>query len=361
MNRTGRTRAALAVTAVCAVGLAVPAEAIVRGERIAAATAPWAVSLQDPAGEGAAGSGHYCTGTAIGPRLVLTARHCTEWDRFHAGVVMTGSDDPAAKPGPKTRIARAWVPRVLDEPGAAMAEFGDVAVIETADDLGVPALPLVAPGTVPPQDTLVHAVGYGRASLVDSPKGETALLRRAAMRLYTRSQCSESDLASEPWAMCARPDDGPIGGLVASGDSGGGLIVEGPRGPEVIAVSVTATSGPMRDRVSGFASVDALRGFIASPSSGVELPRPQGVPRIAGTARVGRHVRCDVRFTPRPQRVEVSWYTVTGKRYGLFKSGAKGRKVPASARGARLSCAVVAWAGPDNPTLSDPSKQVVVR
>jgi hypothetical protein len=356
-------RATAAALSLCA-GLAapaVPAGAIVRGERIAAADAPWAVSLQDPRGEGAAGSGHYCSGTAIGPRAVLTARHCVDWERAHASVVMTGSDDPAKAPGPKLRIARTWVPGVLGATGAALERYGDVAVLETTGDLGVPALPLVAAGTVLPADTPVIAYGYGRVSLLDSPSGETALLRRAAMRMYSREQCSESDLAPQSWGLCARPDDGPGGGLVASGDSGGGLVHIGPQGPEIVGVSSTATSGPMRDSVSGFASVAVLRAFVADPRSGVELPRPTGVPRVRGVARVGGRVRCDARFAPRPQRVEVAWFAVRGRSVRALRSGAGALTIPATARGTRVSCVATGWIGADNPAQSERSRSLLVR
>lgn len=353
-----RSAAALGVAAVVALTTAAGAQAIVRGERIGAETAPWAVSIQDPDGSGAAGSGHFCTGTAIGPRLVLTARHCTEHGRFHVARVMTGSADPAKSPGPRVRVARAWIPGLASESGSG-DEPGDVAVLETAADLGVATLPLVPAGTEVAGGEEAWAYGYGRASMVTTPRGETALLRRAQLRLYSPSQCSESDLAPAPWYLCAGPGDGPLAGLVAMGDSGGPLVRQGAQGPEVLAVASMATTGPLHDRVVSYASVERLRGFLADPASGVELPRTAGRTRVAGRPRVGATVRCVQRFTPTVKRVEVSWYTVSGKRYAAVPRASGVRlEVPASARGKRLTCVARGVVGDLNGATGDPARAV---
>lgn len=353
-----RVTAALGTTALVALATAASAQAIVRGERIAAEAAPWAVSIQDPDGNGAAGSGHFCTGTAIGPRLVLTARHCTEDGRFHAALAMTGSADPAQAPGRKVRIARTWVPGLASE-SSSRPEPGDVALLEMAADLDVPALPLVPAGTEIAGGEEAWAYGYGRTSMVASPRGETALLRRAQLKLYSPAQCSESNLAPEPWYLCAGPGDGPLAGLVATGDSGGPLIRQGARGPEVLAVASMGTGGPLHDSVVSYASVERLRGFLADPASGVELPRPVGRTRVAGRPRVGATVRCQQRFAPRVRRVEVAWYTVSGRRFTpIPRADAVRLKVPARVRGKRLTCVARGVAGDLNAAVADAARAV---
>lgn len=353
-----RAVAAFGAAAVVALATAGSAEAIVRGERIGAETAPWAVSIQDPDGSGAAGSGHFCTGTAIGPRLVLTARHCTEHGRFHVARVMTGSADPAQTPGPRVRIARAWIPGLATEAGTG-SQPGDVAVLETAADLGVATLPLVPPGTEVAGGEEAWAYGYGRVSMVETPRGETALLRRAQLKLYSPSQCAESDLAPAPWYLCAGPGDGPAAGLVAMGDSGGPLVRQGAQGPEVLAVASMATTGPLTDRVASFASVERLRGFLSDPASGVELPRTVGRTRVAGRLRVGATVRCVQRFAPKPQQVEADWYAVSGRRFtALRRAGGVRLKVPARARGKRLTCIARGVMGELNGATGDSARAV---
>lgn len=360
-------RGPIATTVVGAVALCcalpVPAGAIVGGERIAAADAPWTVSLQTPDRTGGAhGSGHFCSATVIGPRKVLTARHCTEGTRLHESVVMTGSDDPAARPGRRVTIARAWVSALIRDQGVlfTLREPGDVAVLETTADLGVPALPLSSAGVELPGGEPVTAYGYGRASWVRLPPRETALLRRARMLLYSQAQCDESNLAPASWFLCGGPAAVPGGGVVAMGDSGGTLVREGAAGPELLGVSSTGTDGPLRDRVSGFASVAALRGFIEDPASGVELPRPVGAARVVGRARVGARVRCELRWSPRPERVRVTWVLRAGGDDRVLRSGADGLRLPSSARGRRVSCIATGWSGALNGAQGRRSPQTAV-
>ncbi|HST39059.1 MAG TPA: trypsin-like serine protease, partial [Conexibacter sp.] len=309
------------------------------------------------------GSGHFCSATVIGPRKVLTARHCTEGTRLHEAVVMTGSDDPAARPGRRVTIARAWVSALIRDEGAlfTLREPGDVAVLETTADLDVPALPLSSAGVELPGGEPVTAYGYGRASWVRLPPRETALLRRARMSLYSQSQCDESNLAPAAWFLCGGPAEGqPGAGVVAMGDSGGTLVRQGAAGPELLGVSSTGTDGPLRDRVSGFASVAALRGFIDDPASGVELPRPVGAARVVGRARVGERLRCVARWTPRPERVEVVWVLRTGRAERAFGPKAATVRLPRAARGTRVSCLATGWSGKLNGAEGRRSPQTAV-
>lgn len=315
-----------------------PAGAVVDGERVAIADAPWAVSLET---QSKGRWTHACSATAIAPRRLLTARHCVEHNDVWQRTVVAGSDDPTRTAARRTTtVARVWVPVLLDfdRPGAKLNR-GDLAVVETRGEIGAPALPLSAADTALAAEEPVWAYGFGFTTLDYARQRGPALLRRAFMRLHTPAQCGESDFGDEPTALCGHRGEGAAGGILANGDSGGGLVRLGAAGPELLGVNSAATHGELSDTLSGFASVPALHAFVTDPARGFELPTPLGRPAIRGTARVGKRVRCAARFSRPVRRVQVAWQlTRRGSRPLLFTSGAKPWKVPAAARGRTLAC-----------------------
>ncbi len=301
--RQGTIAALVAGGALVLAGLAPPgARAIVGGERVASAQAPWAASLVSAVGSRRA---HTCSATVVGPRRLVTARHCVEHADLWQDRVVVGSDAPERAPGDGVAIARVWAPVLIDELRGNIAD-SDLAVIETARDLGAPALPLAAAGFVAAPGEPVHAYGFG-ASDRDYARDEPALLRRAAMRMHTPAECGESDFGDSPTAICAERDAGPGGGNVSYGDSGGGLVRQGAHGPELLGVNSVITAGMLRDEIAGFASVPALRAFLDAPERGYELPRPLAPARLRGAARVGERVRCEVRWSLPVKRRDVVW------------------------------------------------------
>lgn len=321
--------------------LAPSALAVVAGERVNGKDAPWAVSLQVRVGSSWR---HACSATVIGPRRVLTARHCAEHLDTWQWTAVAGNGDPTARGARRVAVTRVWVPILLDldRAGASLAE-SDVAVGETDRDLGVPALPLTAPGTPLAGEEPVWAYGFGLTSRDWSKPAGPALLRRAAMRLYTPAQCAESDFGDEPTGLCAHRAEGPGGGTLSNGDSGGGVTRQGANGPELVGVNSTASTAGLIDSASGFASVPALHAFITAPERGFELPRPRGRARVSGRVRVGARIRCAASWTRPVRRVEVRWQlTRAGAARGrVLSTGARPWKVPRTAAGLRLSCAVI--------------------
>lgn len=356
---TAGAAAGVLLAVVAGAGAGAPsASAVVGGERVATADAPWAVSLQNPytGRDGKERTRHFCSATVIGPRKVLSARHCFEQLDSWATRVVVGTDAPVTVPGRKVAAARIWLQKPLDYDLAELDRGADIAVVETTADLGVPALPLAAPGSTLPGGTSVWPYGFGHTKVSDYDIEEPALLRRAEMRLYTASQCSETDAAAEPWVLCAGRFDGPLSGVLAPGDSGGGLLHLGAAGAEVVGVNISGTYGPLQNRLSGFTSVAQLRGFVDDPKSGVELPRPTARPAVRGRPRVGSRLRCAVSFTGSAKRVSVSWTTIGGRRSRTYSSGPKGLKVPKSARGRRLVCQATATVVADTESQSLPSR-----
>lgn len=324
--------------ALCAT-LASPAAAIVGGERVAIADAPWAVSLRTQAERGDPWH-HGCSGTVIAPRRVLTARHCVEHNDAWRAEAMVGSDDPDRAPGTAVPVARIWVSALYDwdDPDVVDRE-GDIAVIETARELAAPALPLAAPGTALAGGEPVWPYGFGHTDVAGMRLREPALLRRAAMRAHSAAECAESDFGDQSALLCARRDAGPAGGIVAPGDSGGGLVHQGPGGLELIGVTAVATRGQLADQISGFVSVPQTHAFVADPTRGVELPRPLTRSALKGRARVGERVRCVARFALAVKRVRIRWSAIKrGSRELRYTTGPEGMKLPAATLGRRLTC-----------------------
>lgn len=325
------------------VGAAPPAAAVVDGERVAIADAPWAVTLQTPAKDRLH---HACSGTVIGPRRVLTARHCVEHETLWRSFATVGTDAPRTAPGRKVPIARIWVPGMWDWDRRDVDQPADVAVIETASDLGTPIMPLVAAGAATARGTAVWAYGFGSTDAARTKLKEATLLRRASMTLYTAAECAESDFSAAPFTICARRGDGPGAGILGPGDSGGGLIQQGPNGAEVVGVNALGSRGELGRRTGGFGDVAAMHAFITDPASGIELPRPVAKAVVKGTPRVGQSVRCEASWTPRVKWVTVRWLaTRRGGREIVLTSGPKGLKVPAKVAGRRLACEATGWIG----------------
>jgi hypothetical protein len=191
-----------------------------------------------------------------------------------------------------------------------------------------------------------------------------ALLRRAAMLLYTPAQCAESDFGYVPTAFCAHRVEGPGGGNVAKGDSGGGLVRRGAGGFELLGVNSTGSYGQIGAIASGFASVPALHSFVTNPERGIEVPFPVGRALLKGKARVGEHAHCETRWSVPVRHVRVRWTaTRRGARALDFRSGPAPWKVPPSVSGRKLTCAVTGMLTPDMyyGSQTDPSRALEVK
>lgn len=336
-----------------------PAFAVIDGEPATSAEAPWAASLMIP---GRGRRSHHCTATVIAPRRVLTARHCVEHPDVWQRLVVTGTDAPERAGGSQTRVARVWAPYVFDfdDPTAALNDR-DLAVVETVGDLKAPALPLTPAGTALAPDEPVAAYGFGFTNGERNGDETPSLLRRGRMLLYTPAQCAESDFGYVETALCARRVDGPGGGVLSNGDSGGGLVRQGAGGPELLGVNSVGTRGMAALAMSGFASVPAAHGFVTAPETGVELPIPKSRATLSGRARVGARLRCSASFAPRPKVTATSWQFTPRRGRVRFERATGAWKVPASARGGKVACAAYGGLSDDYGSRTEWSRATTVR
>ncbi|WP_293832068.1 trypsin-like serine protease [uncultured Corynebacterium sp.] len=139
-----------------------------------------------------------CTGTAIDPHWVITARHCVE---------------AAAKPGGSVRTGQGENQKVFQVDRHEVAPRGDIALLHTTEDMGLSSYASVA-DTVPSGDVNI----YGWSS--DGSGGSTTL---PAAEATVRGE-SPLALFDAPTALDVALNDGA---RIQPGDSGGAIFSEG--------------------------------------------------------------------------------------------------------------------------------------
>jgi hypothetical protein len=316
------------------------------GTRIAIGDAPWVgtIALLDERFRptryhGVWNSG--CSAVVIGARQVLTATHCVNSHDMGRRGVRVGSDDLSANGGRLVRIAHVWSPQFLR---SGRLRFGmDLALIETSDDLGVPALPLAS--RRPQEGEQLSSFGFGGDKQVDDSTGSPFLRR---MDLTLDPTCGGGAL-NDPQAICAVA---PNGGALRGGDSGGPLVVVRNGVPELAGIASAATQATAAQQTNVFGNVVEQRSFIASPPATTLVPIVVRATRITGRVRSGGRVRCEIVLEPKPQILGYQWYVgfpygkplhipgVHGRAYG--PRAPDGRRqtftIPRNAAGKRLEC-----------------------
>ena len=139
-----------------------------------------------------------CTGTAIDPHWVITARHCVE---------------AAAKPGGSVRTGQGDNQKVYKVDRHEVAPRGDIALLHTEEDIGLNKYASVA-DSVPDGDVTI----YGWSS--DGSGGSTRL---PAAEAEVRGQ-SPLALFDAPTALDVALKHGA---RIQPGDSGGAILADG--------------------------------------------------------------------------------------------------------------------------------------
>ena len=197
-----------------------------------------------------------CTGTAIDPHWVITARHCVE---------------AAAKPGGSVRTGQGDNQKVFKVDRHEVAPRGDIALLHTEEDMGLNKYASVA-DTVPDGDVNI----YGWSS--DGSGGSTRL------------PSAEAEVRGEsPLALFDAPTALDValkhGARIQPGDSGGAILADGKVAGIMSAGLFEDPENPTEEEMTSNAAVavapvaeqaEWIRGVVAgsADASGGESSEP---------------------------------------------------------------------------------------
>jgi hypothetical protein len=351
-----RLRLAAILAAALPALAAVPAHAVVGGERLRPSSAPWFV-----------GTG-ICGGTLIAPDRVATAAHCIDPIDY---------DDVAeiSVAGERRRGIRVALPSTWPEQSAGFAR-DDVAIVQLDRPVsGVRPVPLAAEGSRAPARVRI----VGRGQIKAPPPGKDATsglfpLRHALLRTVGDARCEKTwrrskskyakrfDPASE---LCATDADGrrPLDSVCA-GDSGGPMVSGTLRRPVLQGIISWTGRRCGADRLpTVVADVRHYRAFLTDPAP-VWAPVPAGGVVITGEARVGGALRCAApNWEVAPAAVEYRWLRrVRGKTtFDLRKVAEGATYAPVAADAGKLLECQALGTGPGGRAQAPPGPGSTVR
>jgi secreted trypsin-like serine protease len=200
-------------------------KAIVGGAATTIAQHPWQISLQ---GFGS----HFCGGSIIGDRWVLTAQHCIDGE-VAANLTVVAGITRLSAPGQAQQVA---VAEILRFPGYVSPEFGkDIALLRLAQPLvfnaNVQAIALaVASDNATPVGAAAIVSGWGTVSSGGSSPDQLRSVTVPVVGNGTAQQALGQAISADQLAAGATGRDS------CQGDSGGPLTADSGRGRLLVGV-----------------------------------------------------------------------------------------------------------------------------
>jgi trypsin len=183
---------------------------VVGGTNASTADFPWMVAITGPRST----LQHFCGGTLLRARKVVTARHCVRGIDLWRLRVAGGRTDMRTNEGVVAEVTAAW-----------HSARGDVSVLTLDRDMPFATLPMVAATDRPYRSgVLARVLGWG-----DVREGgpDTELLQTAQVPITSDAACRAAYPNDVDTALfvCAGYPDGGID--TCQGDSGGPLVIGG--------------------------------------------------------------------------------------------------------------------------------------
>jgi hypothetical protein len=292
------------------------------------------------------GGGTHCGGALISPTRVLTAGHCSVVTDLARTVTVGPHDEPRTI----TKIAQH--PEYVKWEEGPGGGFGlapaDLMILE----LDQPITDIAPVRLATPADHLTangqRVTIIGRGVPVNGQEPRDMIFRSAQEVIVPTARCGDTigGAFQQSWSLCALDPRAPAdpyakGTFVSTchGDSGGPLIAfKGGVPYDLGTVSGGAECGSAQGDVYG----NAVRGrdFALDPHP-VWTPYTAHRPKLEGSRRVGRTLRCAVPWITRPKTTIYEFDLVDGHGQvaDTLYSGRRGSyRVRAKARGKRLIC-----------------------
>lgn len=245
---------------------------IVGGQPASAGRYKWSVSLQRKK------TGHFCGGSLVTSKFVLTAAHCLDGA---IDSVVLGVQDLKASSGRVVRRAA----RVVAHPKySSLLKLNDIGLVEL-DTPVTTVTPMLLGVSAPAAGTVTTVVGWGSATFGGNMQTR---MRQVSVPVVSRTDCTAPGAYSKGSIHTSNLCAGFAEGVKDScqGDSGGPLFL--PVGSDLNDTQVGIVSwgsGCARPQKYGvYTSVSSFRAWIASVvgAQNLRTARPAGKARAAG-------------------------------------------------------------------------------